>query len=156
MPPKSKVSIHLLFSGQCESAFRFYEQSIGGDNLTMLTYGDSPTAEQVPLEWRDKIVHATLAVGDTVLAGADVLPAQYERPQGFYILLEIANPREAARVFRSLGEGGEVRMPLQKTFWSEAFGVLTDQFGVSWEINCGQEAETESTRYAEPISSSPL
>ncbi len=152
MTPKSKLSIHLLFSGHCESAFRFYEQSIGGDSLTMLTYGDSPTPEQVPLEWRDKIVHATLAVGDTVLAGADVLPEQYKRPQGFYVLLEIARPPEAERVFRALGEGGEVQMPLQKTFWSPAFGVLTDQFGVSWEINCGQEVETESNSYAEPLS----
>ena len=106
----------------------------------MLTYGKSPMAEQVPLEWRDKIVHATLTVGDAVLVGADVLPEQYERPQGFYVVLEIPEPGHAGNVFHALAERGSVRMPIQKTFWSAAYGVLVDQFGIPWEINSEQTA----------------
>ena len=131
---------HLTFGGQCEAAFKFYERSLGGNIVTMLTYGNSPMAEQVPLEWRDKIVHANLTVGDTVLVGADVLPEQYERPQGFYVLLEIADPLRAEHMFHALAESGAVRMPIQKTFWSPAFGVLVDQFGIPWEISCEQRA----------------
>lgn len=133
------VSPHLMFCGQCEEAFRFYKELLGGQ-VTMLTYGKSPMAEQVPLEWRDKIVHATLTLGDGVLAGADVLPEQYERPQGFYVLLGIDEPADTERIFRALAENGVVRMPIQQTFWSVRFGVLIDRFGIPWEVSCGQVA----------------
>ena len=132
------VSTHLIFDGQCEAAFQFYERALDGKNLTMLTYGNSPMAEQVPLGWRAKIVHASLTIGDTELAGVDVLPEQYVQPQGFCVLLHVDDPVEAERIFYALAENGEVRMPIQNTFWSARFGVLSDQFGVPWEINCKQ------------------
>src|SRR5271169_6512982 len=113
-----QVSLHLMFRGQCEAAFRFYERSLGGRIVTMLTYADSPMAEEVPLEWRSKVVHASLTVGGTVLAGADALPEEYAQPQGFYVLLSINDPVDADRMFHALAENGEVRMPIQKTFWS--------------------------------------
>ena len=127
---------HLTFAGQCESAFKFYERVLGGNIVTMLTYGNSPLAEQVPLEWREKIVHASLMVGEAELIGADALPGQQERPQGFFVLLEMAGPARAEQVFGALAENGVVQMPLHKTFWSPAFGVLVDQFGIPWEISC--------------------
>jgi PhnB protein len=133
-----KLNPHLSFGGQCEDAFQFYERCFGGKILTMLTYGNSPMAEQVPPEWRGKIAHATLTVGDNVLMGADVLPDQYERPRGFQVLLGIDDPADAERVFQALSENGTVHMPLQKTFWALRFGVLVDRFGVPWEINCEQ------------------
>ncbi|MGB6943311.1 MAG: VOC family protein [Bryobacteraceae bacterium] len=70
--------------------------------------------------------------------GADVLPEQYERPKGFHVLLGIDDPAEAERVYEALMENGSAQMPLQQTFWAVRFGVLVDQFGVSWEINCEQ------------------
>jgi PhnB protein len=88
--------------------------------------------------WRDKIVHASLTVGDQVLMGADVPSEHYEQPQGFYILLGIDAPVDAERIFHALAENGAVRMPTQKTFWSPCFGVLVDQFGTPWEISCEQ------------------
>lgn len=127
---------HLTFDGRCEAAFKFYERSLGGKILTMLTYGASPVSGQVPLEWRDKIVHANLSAEGTELVGADAFPGQYQRPQGFYVLFEIGDPRRAEHTFHALAENGEVVMPLQKTFWSPAFGVLIDQFGIPWEISC--------------------
>ena len=133
-----KLNPHIAFGGQCQDAFQFYERCLGGKILTMLTYGDSPMAEQVPPQWRGKILHATLTVGDNVLYGADVLPEQYQPPRGFHLTLGIQDPGEAERIFRELSQNGTVQMPLQKTFWAAAFGVLTDGFGVSWEINCEQ------------------
>lgn len=129
-----EFAFHICFGGQCEAAFRFYERVLGG-KLWLLTYGDSPIAATVSPEWRSKIVHATLTVGDRSLAGADVLD-QYEKPHGFFVLLNPATPVEAERIFNALAENGAVRMPLQKTFWSPSFGVLVDQFGIPWEINC--------------------
>ena len=133
-----KLTPHIAFGGQCEAAFQFYERCLGGKILTMLAYGNSPMAEQVPPESRGKIAHATLTVGDNILMGADVLPEQYEKPKGFHILLGIDDPAEAERIYHALAENGTAQMPLQETFWAVRFGVLVDQFGISWEINCEQ------------------
>lgn len=133
-----QVTPHLTFCGQCEEAFRFYERTLGGRIVTMLTYGNSPMAEQIPLDWRDKIVHASLSLAAGELAGADVRPEQYERPQGCYVLLHIDEPSDAERIFALLAEGRDVRMPIQETFWSVRFSVVVDKFGIPWEISCSQ------------------
>ncbi|NDJ11281.1 MAG: glyoxalase/bleomycin resistance/extradiol dioxygenase family protein [Acidobacteriia bacterium] len=131
-----KLSVHLTFCGECEVAFLFYAQCLGGRIVTMLPYGQSPLASQVPEEWHGKILHASMVTGDLELAGADVAPGDFERPQGFFTLLEIPAVAEAERIFQALAEGGIVRLVLQKTFWAERFGVLVDRFGIPWEINC--------------------
>jgi PhnB protein len=110
----------------------------GGKIVTMLTNSKSPMVEQVPPRWREKILHATLTVGDNVLMGADTVPEQYEQPKGFAVLLGIDDSVDAERVFHALAESGAVQMPLQKTFWSVRFGLLEDQFGIPWAINCEQ------------------
>jgi PhnB protein len=133
-----KLNPHLSFGGRCEEAFQFYQRCFGGEILSMLTYGNSPMAEQVPQDWRGKIAHATLTVGDSQLMVADVLPEQYEKPKGFQVLLAIAEPADAERIFETLSKNGTVHMPLQETYWSVRFGVLVDQFDIPWEINCGQ------------------
>lgn len=133
-----QLSLHLTFSGQCEAAFTFYQRSLGGTLGPMLRYGDSPAASQVPPEWRDKIVHGSVTVGGTTLAGADVLPEQYEKPRGVYVLLSVADLAEASRVFQALSTDGAIQMPLQKTFWSPGFGMVVDPFGIPWEISCEQ------------------
>jgi len=138
-----KFSVHLGFNGQCEEAFRFYERCFGGaidTMLTMLTYGNSPMAEQVPTEWREKIVHASLTIGGNVLAGADSLPNDYESPRGFFVLIDIDDPSHAERIFHELSKDGSVRLPIQETFWAGRFGVVIDKFGTPWEMNCGQKA----------------
>jgi PhnB protein len=132
----SKLNPHLTYNGQCEAAFQLYERCLGGKIVTMLTWGNSPMADQVPADWRVKIVHATLAVGESVLYGADVLPEQYHPPSGIHLVLGLDDPAEAERIFEGLSEGGTVQMPLQKTFWAVRFGTLLDRFGISWEINC--------------------
>jgi len=116
-----RVNPHLTFDGRCEEAFRFYVAVLGGRIVAMLPYRVSPLATGVPLEWRDKILHATLDLGEGRLTGADVsLEEGYRPPEGFSVLLE----------------PGSVGMPLQKTFWAERFGMVTDRFGIPWMLNC--------------------
>ena len=128
------MTAHLSYPGQCKEAFNFYAQLFGG-TLRMFAYQDTPMAQEVPAEWREKIVHATLSVDGCELAGADVQPEHYRRPQGFSVLVDVDGVENAERIFRALAEGGSVGMPMQKTFWSPAFGVLVDRFGIPWEIN---------------------
>lgn len=131
-----KINVHLTFSGQCEAAFRFYQRCLGGEIGTMLRYGDSPMANQVPAAWREKIVHADLSLGGYILAGADVV--DYKSPRGFFVLLDVDEPSNAERIFHSLSEDGRIQFPIQETFWATRFGVLVDKFGTPWEVNCGR------------------
>jgi PhnB protein len=131
-----ELSTTLHFSGQCEAAFKFYERCLGAKIAFMLTWGDSPMATQVRPEWHTKLLHARLMIGDSALVGGDVLPEQYEQPKGFSLLLAIDDPVDTERVFAALAEGGAVKMPMQKTFWAARYGVVVDQFGIPWEINC--------------------
>jgi PhnB protein len=135
-----QLNPYLTFNGKCEAAFKFYEQCLRGKIEIMMTHGDSPMAQQVPSEWRNKIIHARLTVGDNVLMGSDAPPERYEEMKGFSVSLSVDDPAEAERIFNALVANGTVRMPLQKTFWAVRFGLLVDQFGVPWMVNCEQAA----------------
>ena len=135
-----KLNPYLSFKGQCEEAFKFYQQCLGGTIQMMMTHGDSPMADQVPTTWRDKIMHATLLVGDTAVGGSDVPPDQYEAPKGISMTIQINDTAEAERIFNSLSAGGTVTLPLQQTFWAPRFGMLVDRFGIPWMVNCEQPA----------------
>jgi PhnB protein len=132
-----KVIPHLTFDGQCEAAFRFYEQCLGGRIVTMLRWRESPMAGEAPAGAAERILHATLEIGDAAITGADALPGKYDRPQGFFVLLNADSIAAAERVFQALSDEGSVRMPLQQTFWAARFGMLVDRFGVPWEIQGG-------------------
>ncbi len=123
---------HLVFDGQCEEAFRFYAHLFAAEAPTLLSYGESPM--EVPAEQRHRIVHGSVILKGRMLAGADAMAGQYERPTGFFLLMPLDSLDEAERVFAALAEGGEVKLPLQGTFWSPCFGVVIDRFGVPWEI----------------------
>jgi PhnB protein len=135
-----QVNPHLSFNGECEAAFKFYEKCLGGNLTFMMPYEGSPMASQVPAAWRDKILHATLKLSDRIVTGADAPPDQYQKPRGFSLGLNITEPAEAERVFQALAENGWVQMPIQETFWALRFGMLVDQFGIPWMINCGKAA----------------
>jgi PhnB protein len=135
-----RLSPYLTFSGDCETAFDFYAKCLGGKIDAMIRHEGTPAAQQVPPEWRNKILHARLVVGEMVLMGSDVPPARYEPMKGFSVMLDVAEPTEAERVFQALAENGTVRMPIQTTFWAARFGMLVDQFGTPWMINCAQAA----------------
>jgi PhnB protein len=97
-------------------------------------------AGQSPPDWSEKIFHLTFTMDDQVLAGADVPPDRYQKPQGFSVAINLADAAGADRIFQTLSENGEVQMPLQQTFWALRFGVLVDQFGTPWIINCENPA----------------
>jgi PhnB protein len=126
----------LAFNGQCEAALRFYERALNGTIVSIFTWGQSPMAAEAPAGWEAKIMHATLRIGDAMFTGSDVPPHQYERPQGFSLLLQMTDQDLAERVFQSLAENGRISMPLQETFWAKRFGSLVDQFGIPWAVNC--------------------
>ena len=126
---------YLFFDGECEAAFKFYEQCLGGKIDGMMTYGDAPMSEEIPSQQRDRIMHANLTVGGMVLMGSDTAPDGFQKPQGFSVNLQFDDRVEAERIFQKLAENGTVRMPFQETFWSTRFGMLVDRFGTPWMIN---------------------
>jgi PhnB protein len=136
-----KLNPCLTFNGQCEAAFKFYQQCLDGNIQTMMTWGESPMADKVPSEWRDRIIHATLIVGETELMGGDAPPDRYEEPRGFAVTIQVNDPAEAEKIFHALAENGTATMPIQQTFWSPRFGMLIDQFGIPWMITCAGAAQ---------------
>lgn len=136
-----QLSPYLIFNGDCEAAFKFYEKVLGAKIDCMLTHEGTPAAEQVPAEWRSKILHAHLSLGDQVLMASDMPPGRYSKPGGFSVNISVKDPNEAERIFRELSEGGTIHMPIAETFWSVRFGMLVDRFGIPWMINCEQAAE---------------
>jgi PhnB protein len=130
------INPYLTFNGNCEAAFKFYEQVLRGKIDAMIPHTGTPAEAQVPPEWRDKIMHVRLSAGDEVLLGSDAPPQYYEPMKGFSVSLQVKDPAEADRLFQALAEDGTVRMPIQKTFWAERFGMCVDRFGTPWMINC--------------------
>lgn len=138
---KLNPQIQLAFNGQCEAAFRFYEQHLNGSITFMLTWGNSPMKANAPPGWDAKILHATLKIGNAVITGADVVPGGYQQPKGFELVLQMDDSVAAERVFQALAEKGKIVTPLQETFWAGRFGMLVDQFGIPWSINCEKAVE---------------
>jgi PhnB protein len=111
-----QITPHVSFDGKCEEAFLEYHRILGGTLSTLMKYGESPMASQIDAQWHDRIVHASLTFGEFELAGADVLPSDYKKPQGFSVLLTLSDFEKAKKVFLSLSEGGTVTAPFQETF----------------------------------------
>jgi PhnB protein len=130
---------YLTFNGDCEAAFKFYEKSLGGKIAAMFTFEGTPAESEVPQDWRKKIMHATLDLGDQSLMGSDAPPGRYEKPQGISVSLNLSDPARAERVFQALADQGSVQMPLQETFWAARFGMVVDRYGIPWMVNCEQQ-----------------
>jgi len=132
-----QINAYLNFTGQCEEAFQFYEQLLGGKIEGLFRYSGSPMDGQMPPDWGNKIMHATLSVEHNQIMGADTPPGQGGGPaKRFCMSIGLKDPDEAKRIFNGLAEGGSVQMPLQQTFWAAQFGMLVDRFGIPWMINC--------------------
>jgi PhnB protein len=131
-----QINPYLSFKGDCEAAFTFYEQCLGGQLGAIFRYAGTSLVDQVPAGWQDKVMHGSVTVGEQVLMGADVAPNGYEAPKGFSLSIQIQSTTEAERIFRELGKDGTVVIPLEKTFWAARFGMLVDRFGIPWQINC--------------------
>ena len=134
-----QLDSYLLFNGNCEEAFKFYERVFGGKIEGIMNYTGSPAEQQVPAEWREKVLHARMTLGDDALMASDAPPGQYQKPQGFSVSVQLKDPVEGKRIFEALAEDGTVTMAFESTFWSPGFGMCTDRFGIPWMVNTGGE-----------------
>jgi len=136
-----QLCAYLTFDGNCAEAMHFYERTLTGRIEAMLTYAEAPDGGGVPAELQGRIMHARLSLDGQTLMASDAAGRQpYQGQQGVSLALVFPTVSDATRIFNALAEGGTVTMPLQKTFWAEAFGALTDRYGTSWLINGGQTA----------------
>jgi len=134
-----KVQPYLFFDGRCEEAIAFYRRTLGAEQIMLMRFKDCPetTTAEMPPDSGNKVMHASLRIGDTNLMASDGRCQGRQNFQGFSLSLTVPNEGEADRVFKSLADGGQVQMPLAKTFFSPRFGMVADRFGVSWMVIVG-------------------
>ncbi|NEU06785.1 VOC family protein [Flavihumibacter sp. R14] len=141
----AQVNPYLNFNGECEAAFNFYKSVFGGEFNRMSRYKDMPPSEHMPMNEADseKVMHVSLPLSkETVLMGSDVGGewAKYNVVgNNIQLSVNAESEEDARRIFSGLGAGGQVKMPLEKTFWGAFFGMLTDKFGVNWMVNYDYE-----------------
>ena len=132
------VNPYLMFNGNCAEALKFYEQAIGAKIEFSMPFAGSPAADTVPADYGNKILHATMLVGDTKVMASDAPPGHYQQPQGISVSLSLDDPAKGEAIFNALSENGQVQMPYQPTFWAAGFGMCTDRFGIPWMVNVEQ------------------
>ncbi|MFD1315498.1 VOC family protein [Namhaeicola litoreus] len=137
------INVYLTFKGNCKEAFDFYKQVFGNDFAMISTFAEMPPQEGLPPlsnEDLQRIMHVTLPVnGDTVLMGSDCpsyMDKEFILGNNFSISINTKNKAEAESFFKKLSVNGKVTMPMSVTFWNAYFGMLTDQFGINWMVNC--------------------
>lgn len=131
-----QFTAYLSFGGNCAEAMRFYEKVLNGKLEALLTNAQTPAAAELPPGNEDRIMHAYLVFeGGVLMAGDSVLGWPYDGMKGFNLTISYDDTAEAKRVFDQLAEGGQIKMPWDKTFWAEGFGMLVDRFGAPWIVN---------------------
>jgi PhnB protein len=140
------VNIYLNFDGNCEEAFQFYRSVFGGEFDYISRFGEIPPDENapaIPEEMKNQIMHVSLPISkETSLMGSDTgedMGPPFRQGNNFSISVGTTSRDEAQRIFEALGQGGQITMPLQQTFWSELFGMLTDRFGINWMVSLDAE-----------------
>lgn len=126
-----QLDIYVNYRGTCEQAFRFYEQHLGGRITGIVRHGEQPNPA-LPADWKDKVLHARIEIGGTVLMGADV--AQAAPMRSAYLTLSLNGEEDAERVYALLADGGEIFMKMEKTPFANRFAMLRDRFGTSWML----------------------
>jgi PhnB protein len=131
------VQPYLFFDGRCEDAIEFYRKALGAEVTMLMRFKDSPEPAQpgmVPPGSENKVMHASFKIGETTVMASDGRCMGTPKFDGFALSLAAKDEAEAKRLFAALGDGGQVKMPLGKTFFSPAFGMVADRFGVSWMV----------------------
>ena len=129
-----QVQPYLTFDGRCEEAIEFYRRAVGAEVEMLMRFKDAREPGMAPPGSADKVMHASLRIGDSTVLASDGHCAGKPSFEGFSLSLTAANDGEADRMFAALSEGGQVRMPLAKTFFSSRFGMVADRFGVGWMV----------------------
>jgi len=133
-----QIHPYLYFEGRCEEAVEFYRRALGAEVLFLMRFKDSPDPQELsrlPPGAENKVLHTTFRIGGITMQASDGQCLGQPRFQGFTLALSMPGLAEAERVFASLADGGEVQMPLTKTFFSPGFGVVVDRFGESWKVH---------------------
>ena len=129
-----EINAYLIFNGNCREAMTFYQKCLGAD-LQMLPFSDAPSGN-IPNEAKDRIMHARLVKGQTVLMASDDMPGMpFQQGSNFFISLNCENVEEVEKLFSSLSVKGKVKQAPQETFWAARFAMFTDQFGINWMLN---------------------
>jgi PhnB protein len=131
------IQPYLFFNGNCEEAIEFYRKALGAEVEMMMRFKESPEPQapgKVPPGFENKIMHASFRIRQATVLASDGCSSDKASFEGFSLSLTVPDEKEADRVFAGLSEGGEVKMPLTKTFWSPRFGMVQDRFGVGWMI----------------------
>ena len=131
-----KLNTYLNFGGNCEQAFRFYEEHLDGTITMMMTYGEQPGASNMPPELQKAILYARMIIGETELLGSDVPLESFQPMRSVYLSLALESTDEAERIYALLSDGGKVFMAMQETFFAFRFGMLRDKFGTLWMVIC--------------------
>jgi PhnB protein len=129
-----EIQPYLFFDGRCEEAIAFYRAALGAEVAMLMRFKDAPDPAMAPAGGADKVMHASLKIGETTVLASDGQCLGRPAFQGFALTLTTADEAEAERLFAALGDGGAVRMPLAKTFFSPRFGMVADRFGVTWMV----------------------
>ncbi|HXL08265.1 MAG TPA: VOC family protein [Gemmatimonadales bacterium] len=129
-----KLDVYLNYGGNCEQAFRFYEQELGGKITMMMRHGEQPNAANVPADWKNAILHARIEFGKTVLMGADIPPDRFQPMRSAYLTLTLDSAEQAERLYALLADGGQIFMKMEETFFASRFAMLRDKFGTSWML----------------------
>ena len=132
------IEPYLFFNGCCEQAVEFYRQALGAQVEMMMRYKESPEPPKpgmLPPGFENKIMHASFRIGQTTVMASDGCSAEAASFNGFSLALSVPTAADADRIFAALSDGGQVRMPLAKTFWSPRFGMVADRFGIGWMIS---------------------
>jgi PhnB protein len=129
-----RLNTFLNFGGNCERAFRFYEQQLGGEITMLMRRAEQPGQGDTWPGWEQCVQYALLRIGETELMGSDVAPDRFQPMRSAYLSLTVDGADEAERIYALLSEGGQVFMPMEETFFAVRFGMLRDRFGTSWMI----------------------
>lgn len=129
-----KVTRYLNFEGRCEEALEFYQRAVGAKLDAMMRCRHAPGPNQIRPGLEDKILHSSFTVGNSTIMATDGYNKNDPNFEGITLAISVTSEGEAKQVFDALADGGEVRMPLTKTFFSPAFGMLADKFGVPWMV----------------------
>jgi PhnB protein len=146
MPATMQVQPYLFFEGRCEEALDFYRKVLGAEVTAMMRFKESPDPGMCQPGAEDKVMHASFKIGDTTILASDGRAGGHPSFQGFALSLTVADESEADRRFSALVDGGQVIMPLTKTFFSPRFGMTTDRFGVSWMVYVTPEGAAKGSR----------
>jgi len=128
------VQPYLFFDGRCDEAFEYYKCALGAEVTMLMRFKDSPDPAMVPPGAANKVMHASFRIGETTVLASDGRCEGRSSFQGFALSLTVPGETEADRLFAALADGGQVQMPLTRTFFSPRFGMVADRFGVSWMI----------------------